>query len=213
MSNDMSNAAPGPLPAELAEQQGVGNLPRPLEDLRDATQHVIDCADGGDDYACGRPMIEAMTALGIMEKTGRGLWSTNVQVARAVVDALAATGKQKAGAFPWENLPSYLIDKCEGDTISEESLQRAVADMAKDARYCPPQQAGEVQGDNRSPNEMADALERIAGGGLADYEGVDADELHMLRCAKLIRDLAARSVTLATVKPQRNRRTRLREDV
>lgn len=60
--------------------------------------------------------------------------------------ALAATGKQQVGAFPWENLPSYLIDKCEGDTISEEGIQRAVADMAKDARYCMPQQVGEVQG-------------------------------------------------------------------
>ncbi|WP_414613224.1 hypothetical protein [Stenotrophomonas pavanii] len=41
-------------------------------------------------------------------------------------------------------------------------------------------------------HEMADALERIAAGSLSDYEGVDADELHILRCAKLIRDLAAR---------------------
>lgn len=81
----------------LDEQQRAGNLPRPLEDLRDATQHVIDCADGGDDYACGRPMIEAMATLGIMEKTGRGLWSTNVQVAHAVLAALAATGKQQGG--------------------------------------------------------------------------------------------------------------------
>jgi len=48
--------------------------------------------------------------------------------------------------FPWENLPAYLIDKCEGDTISEEGIQRAVADMARDARYCQ-QQVGEVQGD------------------------------------------------------------------
>ncbi|WP_206746958.1 hypothetical protein [Stenotrophomonas maltophilia] len=39
---------------------------------------------------------------------------------------------------------------------------------------------------------MADALERIAAGSLSDYEGVEADELHILRCAKLIRDLAAR---------------------
>lgn len=44
----------------------------------------------------------------------------------------------------------------------------------------------------QGPNEMADALERIAAGSLSDYEGVEADELHILRCAKLIRDLAAR---------------------
>lgn len=41
-------------------------------------------------------------------------------------------------------------------------------------------------------HQMADALERIAAGSLSDYEGVEADELHILRCAKLIRDLAAR---------------------
>ncbi|MFT2133170.1 hypothetical protein [Stenotrophomonas maltophilia] len=41
-------------------------------------------------------------------------------------------------------------------------------------------------------HEMADALERIASGSLSDYEGVDADELHILRCAKLIRDLSSR---------------------
>ncbi|WP_329767347.1 hypothetical protein [Stenotrophomonas maltophilia] len=39
-------------------------------------------------------------------------------------------------AFPWENFPAYLIDKCEGDTISEEGLQQALASMAKDERYC-----------------------------------------------------------------------------
>lgn len=39
-------------------------------------------------------------------------------------------------AFPWENFPAYLIDKCEGDTISEEGLQHALAAMAKDKRYC-----------------------------------------------------------------------------
>lgn len=38
--------------------------------------------------------------------------------------------------FPWENFPAYLIDKCEGDTISEEGLQQALASMAKDQRYC-----------------------------------------------------------------------------
>lgn len=107
-------------PAELAEQQGVGNLPRPLEDLRDATQHVIDCADGGDDYACGRPMIEAMTTLGIMEKTGRGLWSTNVQVARAVVDALAATGKQQVGEVQGDALTALRRYRMAFNTVTDE---------------------------------------------------------------------------------------------
>ncbi|HHA2967456.1 TPA: hypothetical protein ACOFEQ_004053 [Stenotrophomonas maltophilia] len=55
--------------------------------------------------------------------------------AQDVVLALAA--RQPVGvAFTWENFPAYLIDKCEGDTISEEGLQQALAAMAKDERYC-----------------------------------------------------------------------------
>ena len=82
----------------------------------------------------------------------------------ALAQHLAATGKQQVGTFPWENLPSYLIDKCEGDTISEEGIQRAVADMAKDARYCPPQQVGEVQGDavHALPSEWRTRAEELS---------------------------------------------------
>lgn len=90
------------------------------------------------------------------------------QLLPVIQAALAATGKQQVGAFPWENLPAYLIDRCEGDTISEEGIQRAVADMAKDARYCQPQQVGEVQGDalppmpkchDRQPDDMPGYME------------------------------------------------------
>jgi len=77
---------------------------------------------------------------------GSELLYTGKQMQEYARAALAATGKQQVGVFPWENLPAYLIDKCEGDTISEEGIQRAVADMARDARYCQ-QQVGEVQGD------------------------------------------------------------------
>lgn len=41
--------------------------------------------------------------------------------------------------------------------------------------------------------EMAATLERIAAGALADYEGVASDELHVLRCEKLLRELASRA--------------------
>lgn len=36
---------------------------------------------------------------------------------------------------PWENLPCYLIDKCEGQVISEEFLQRALIAMLSDPQY------------------------------------------------------------------------------
>lgn len=65
-------------------------IPSPLFDLREAAQHVLHCADCGGDYNCGRPMIDALTTLGIMKKTGRGLWSVNARAAQAVVDALSA---------------------------------------------------------------------------------------------------------------------------
>lgn len=53
------------------------------------------------------------------------------------LDGEPSPGGQGA-SFPWENFPAYLIDKCEGDTISEEGLQHALAAMAKDERYCTP---------------------------------------------------------------------------
>jgi hypothetical protein len=51
------------------------------------------------------------------------------------LSAQPSTGGQ-GSTFPWENFPAYLIDKCEGDTISEEGVQHALAAMAKDERYC-----------------------------------------------------------------------------
>jgi hypothetical protein len=65
-------------------------LPRPLQDLRYAIEHVMSCADGGDDFACGRPMIDALTTLGIMQKTGRGRWSVDIDVAGSVARMLSA---------------------------------------------------------------------------------------------------------------------------
>lgn len=53
----------------------------------------------------------------------------------AALSAQPSPGGQ-GSTFPWENFPAYLIDKCEGDTISEEGLQQALAAMAKDERYC-----------------------------------------------------------------------------
>ena len=41
----------------------------------------------------------------------------------------------------WQNFPSYLIDHCEGDVITEEGLQFALAKMLKDPLYATPQEA------------------------------------------------------------------------
>lgn len=60
---------------------------------------------------------------------------TNVKVADKLASLLARIDGQNGAGFPWENFPAYLIDKCEGDTISEEGIQAAVSAMAKDPRY------------------------------------------------------------------------------
>ena len=45
--------------------------------------------------------------------------------------------KRRDEPVAWENFPGYLIDKCEGETITEEGLQRALADMLADPYYAP----------------------------------------------------------------------------
>jgi hypothetical protein len=56
-----------------------------------------------------------------------------------VVAALEAALKPGNVVILWANFPAYLIDKCEGDTISEEGLQRALAEMLRDPQYTAPQ--------------------------------------------------------------------------
>ena len=51
--------------------------------------------------------------------------------------------------FPWENFPAYLIDQCEGQTITEEGIQSAVADMSKHPTY-----ACALSTDNEQPLNM-----------------------------------------------------------
>lgn len=57
----------------------------------------------------------------------------------SAIRMLAASPQQEPGAVDglvrWDLLPSYLIDHCEGDTISEEGLQHAVAAMLRDPKY------------------------------------------------------------------------------
>jgi hypothetical protein len=52
----------------------------------------------------------------------------------------------------WENFPAYLIDHCEGDTISEVGLQRALADMLKDPKYTNPVSAIDARGQEAAPS-------------------------------------------------------------
>lgn len=89
--------------------------------------------------------------------------------------ALAAS--QPVGtAFPWENFPAYLIDKCEGDTISEEGLQHALAAMAKDKLYCAARQpvgepiTVEAVATVRRNGDGDRYIDWLTEGGIADLE-------------------------------------------
>lgn len=46
-----------------------------LDELRERMQHCVSAADEGEDYAVPRDMLDAMTALGLMQKVGRGKWA------------------------------------------------------------------------------------------------------------------------------------------
>lgn len=114
--------------AETGKQQ-VGDDGLPLVSV---TQEFKDQADYDAEISSAASNLLRNNTLGL-----------SGSLPEMVAALLKIASEQQVGAFPWENLPSYLIDKCEGETISEEGIQRAVADMAKDARYCMPQQVGE----------------------------------------------------------------------
>lgn len=101
-------------------QLGEG-LPTSLEEPRDAAEHVIHCANCGGDYNCGRPMIEAMTTLDLMEKTGCGMWSVNVRAAQAVVDALSA---QPSPSSHWDAHELWAMAQLAHGEGIEDGVQR-----------------------------------------------------------------------------------------
>ena len=157
MTTDKNNAAPGPHPAELANASVVEQIAQQWDGFQyDAPGEMVDIgaairragkrlsAELAEQQGVSLPPFPR-TYYDAFGDSSEPLY-TGKQMQDYARAALAATGKQQVGVFPWENLPAYLIDKCEGDTISEEGIQRAVADMARDARYCQ-QQVGEVQGD------------------------------------------------------------------
>ncbi len=65
----------------------------------------------------------------------------------------------------WANFPSYLIDHCEGDTITEEGIQRALAAMLKDPKYAAPvaAQAQQVDRSTEMQGKPVDDLPNLHG--------------------------------------------------
>ncbi|WP_202844730.1 hypothetical protein [Luteimonas saliphila] len=61
---------------EQPEARGVVDvIPEAVRRLLHATEHCLSAADEGVDCGVGRPMLDAMTTLGLLEKTGRGRWA------------------------------------------------------------------------------------------------------------------------------------------
>jgi hypothetical protein len=82
------NECPIPLYAGAPPAASSSALPVPLQALRDFTRHCICAADEGVAYAVPRDWMDAMTAMGIMTKVGRGKWAPTGD-AEAVVRLLA----------------------------------------------------------------------------------------------------------------------------
>lgn len=86
--------------------------------------------------------IEALTkSVWFCNHMGVGDWQPTAMACHSGIAALRASLAQPAVepvATLWERFPAYLIDTCEGEIISEEGLQRALADMLSDPRYAAP---------------------------------------------------------------------------
>lgn len=61
---------------------------RPIQQLLYFTEHAVSASEEGVDYAIPRAWLDVLTAMGIMEKTGRGRWSVT-DSAQALIDAAA----------------------------------------------------------------------------------------------------------------------------
>lgn len=62
-----------------------------------------------------------------------GLVLDKIAELRSQAAALPPVGAQEE--VDWDKFPGYLIDHCEGNVISEEFLQKALADMLRNPQY------------------------------------------------------------------------------
>ncbi|WP_250438694.1 hypothetical protein [Delftia tsuruhatensis] len=104
-----------------------------------------------------------------------------------------------AAAIPWDNFPAYLIDHCEGQTITEEGLQRALAAMLTNPQYATAAPA--------APAPMAwpvarDVLERMATfANMASRCGKDRSIENLRKLAQTLQHLADQAPAVATSAP------------
>ena len=124
--------AASPAPDTQAVEQGIEQVAKFLQKRADAyaDEHLSTDPDTGATEG-GAHQIE--------------YWNWLLELVDEV-RTLRAAPAPAAVAVPWENFPAFLIDHCEGDIISEEGLQSALAAMLADPQYAalaatPPAQA------------------------------------------------------------------------
>lgn len=87
-----------------------------VRNLLGFAEHCISAAEEGEDYAVSRPMLDAMTTLGLMEKVGRGKWAPtpaaeqfvkagNTASPVAAGEALDAARLRELTGWWWQRLP------------------------------------------------------------------------------------------------------------
>lgn len=93
-------------------------------------------------WALGSPITEEMhrAACKVLMRAN-GLDGTPQRMLDAMLAAAPQPAQQEPVANVWEMFAAYLIDKCEGEIITEEGLQHSLADMVADPNYAAPQPA------------------------------------------------------------------------
>lgn len=120
-----------------------------LQDARRSSTVLDAIMTGGDLVACAHTFFKECGEDKWRDRYERSLdfrlgWNAcldAIEEARAKRASLASAPVAGEARRPvaWENFPAYLIDHCEGDTISEEGIQRALSRMLADPKYTAPQ--------------------------------------------------------------------------
>lgn len=89
-----------------------------------------------------RPNTDCINCGGAGECVGYEGSGPDIYEVNIICPHCNGSGEEKppAAPIPWELFPCYLLDECEGDVISEEFLQQALAAMLKHPRYAAQQQ-------------------------------------------------------------------------
>ena len=127
----------------------------------------------------------------------------NIQARWTAWQAARSTPAAPVTYMPWDNFPSYLIDHCEGDTITEEGLQRALAAMLLNPQYSSADPAAPVE--LPEPDAYLYVNGDHRGVGLAwrgDMDLAEGTERHNLFTEQQVRELLSEAGTVLPETPE-----------